>query len=218
MKLVLVRLLGMTLILSAASASPALAADELGLSLDGVNWSSSISDPLFDPSFRWVPGDSETATFYVRNQGGSAGDLVVDVIGSQAGSLLDSGGLHITATGGEGDWVTVSESGTHRLLTAPEIADGAVAPIDVKVSFDESSPNQTQLLAAEMTFRITLSESVPGGSGTAGGSGTNTDGSGLPGSGAPELRWIAAIGAILFGTGLALVARRRDAGREEAHV
>lgn len=209
----LARLAGVALILAATSASPATAAGELGLSLDGVNWASSITDPLFDPSFRWVPGDSETETFYVRNQGGSAGDLAVDVIGSQAGALLDSSDLHITARGGGGDWVTVSESGTHRLLTAPDIADGAEAPIDVNVSFDGASPNQTQLLAADLAFRITLSESSPGGPDN------GSDGGGLlPGTGAPELGWLIAIGAALIGIGLAFVSRRREQVGVDAHV
>lgn len=215
MNSVFARLLGLTLIVSAV-AVPSAYADEVGLSLDGVTWVESISDPLFDPSLRWVPGDSHTVRVFVRNQGGSPGDLTVEVIGSQAGGLLDSGDLHITATGEGGEWVTVSEGGTHRLLMAPDIADGSVEAIDVNVSFDESSPNQTQLLAADLTFLITISESKAG-AGTNGGPGADAGGL-LPGTGATELRWITAIAAILVGIGLALVGRRRDKVREEAHV
>ncbi|MEO6470750.1 MAG: hypothetical protein ABIR57_02835, partial [Aeromicrobium sp.] len=191
--------------------SPAFAADELALSVDGVHWTQSISDPLFDESMRWVPGDSETATFYIRNQGGTAGDLTVDVIGSQAGQLLESGDLHITARGGGGMWSVVSAPGNHRLLSAPNIPDGQVSPIDLNVSFDATSTNPTRLRSAELTFRVTLSESAAGGSGSNGSSS-----SGLPGAGAAELRWYSATGALLIGIGMALVLRRREG--ESSHV
>jgi len=197
----------MTLILASTSASPALAAGELGLSLDGTHWTQSISTPLFDPSFRWVPGDAETETFFVRNQGGSRGDLTIDIVSSTAGGLIDSGDLHVTAKGGGGTWTTVSQDGTHRLLTAPNIADGQVSPIDVKVSFDATSTNTTQLLASELTFRITLSESEPSDSDDA-----------LPDTGAPDVLLFFALSALLIGTGLGLVTRHNEPTREVHHV
>ena len=209
------RLLGVTFFLAATAASPAQAANELGLSLDGVHWSASISSPLFDPSFRWVPGDSETATFFVRNQGETAGDLTVDAVGSSMGNLLDSGDLHIKATGGGGKWTVVSEPGNHRLLTAPNIPDGQVVPIKVNVAFDYSSPNSTQLRAAEVNFLVTLSESIPAGSSNGG---DDDKGGFLPGTGAPEVRWIVVIGAMLIGIGFAFVSRGREPDEEEVHV
>ena len=102
-------------------------------------------------------------------------------------------------------WSTVSAPGTHRLLSAPNIPDGQVEPIDVNVEFDALSSNPTQVRSAELKFRVTLSESTSDGSGSNAGSG-----SGLPGTGAPELRWYAAIGAMLIGVGLAFVSRRRE--------
>lgn len=210
MKRRLGRLVGMSLILASTSSAPASAAGELGLSLDGTHWLSSISSPLFEPSFRWVPGDSETETFFVRNQSGSTGYLTVDILGSTADNLIESGALRITAKGGGGNWTTVSEGGTQRLLTAPNIADGKVSAIKVTVSFDASSTNPTQLLASEMTFRITLSESA---------SGAVTDaGDALPDSGAPNVLLLAALSAIFIGTGLGLVTRRNEPTREVHHV
>lgn len=208
MKRVLARLTGMTLILAGSAAAPASAANTLGLSLDGVRWSQSISDPLFDSSMRWVPADSTTATFYIRNQGGTTGDLAVDILGSQIGNLLDSGDLHITAKGGGGKWTTVSEGGEHRLLTAPYVPVGQVAAIKVNVALDPTSANLTQLRAATLNFRVTLAESLAGGPRSSAGS--PNSGSELPGTGSPELRWYAAIGAMLIGAGLAFVTRRRE--------
>ncbi len=192
-----------------SSAAPARAAGELGLSVDGVTWAPSINTPLFDSSMTWVPGDSETVMFYLRNQGGSAGNLTVDVIGSKAGDLLDSGDLHITATGGGGDWAVVSQSGQHRLLTAPNIADGSVTPITVNATFDTSSLNLTELTSANVRFLVTLSQA----------SAVGGDGDGLlPDTGAPDLRMYVALSAILLGTGLGFVTRRNQPQREVNHV
>ena len=156
---------------------------------------------------RWVPGDSEHATFFVRNNGGSAGDLTVDVLGSSAGKLLDSGSLQITAKGGGGAWTSVSAPGRHRLLTAPRVPDGKVEPIAVNVAFDSAAINMTQLRAAKLGFRVTLSEST-----------SASPGSPLPDTGAPDLRWYAALSAILIGIGLALVSRRNESPRKVHHV
>jgi LPXTG-motif cell wall-anchored protein len=197
---------------SAASA----ATGGLEVSMDGSTWVDSISDPLFDSDLRWVPGDARTASFFVRNQGGSTADLTVDVIGSTAGGLLDSGDLSITATGGGGVWEAANSPGTHRLLTTPDVADGATEEIEVTVAFNGASPNQTQLLAAELTFLVTLTDDRAGGPGEDDdeGDGGRDDGDGslgglLPDTGATLMRWVAVIAAILLGTGLAVLARRR---------
>lgn len=211
MKGILVRLIGMTSILAATSITPAFASGRLGLSVDGVHWSQSITRSLFDQTMRWVPGDSETATFFVRNQGGTPGDLAVDVLGSHTDDLVNSRHLHITAQGGGGSWTTVSDGGTHRLLTEPNIPNGHVDAIRVNVALDFSSPNQTQIQAADLNFRVTLSESLPHGD-------TGGNSSELPGTGAPETAWYSAIGAMLIGIGLAFVSKRREHDQEEANV
>ncbi|MDR7086717.1 hypothetical protein J2X11_001556 [Aeromicrobium panaciterrae] len=202
----------MTLILASSSASSAVAAGELELSLDGTHWMSSITTPLFDPSLRWVPGDSETEAFFIRNQGGSSGDLTVDILGPAADGLIESGDLHVTAKGGGGDWTAVSEGGIHRLLTAPDLADGAVSKIKVNVAYDPSSTNPTQLLASQLTFRVTLSESAPNGD-------VGDAGAGLPDTGAPNLLFYAVLSALLLGTGLGLVSNSNELSESsgEAH-
>jgi LPXTG-motif cell wall-anchored protein len=208
-------LAGMTTVLVASSVSAARAADELGLSADGVHWSLSLSQPLFDSSQLWVPGDSETARFYVRNQGGTPADLTIDILGSTTSDLFDTGDLHVTAVGGGATWVTVSERGEHRLLTRPDLADGAAVPIDVTVALDADSTNVSQFRSAQLDFRVTLAEVV------ADGTGTDDDGSGgspLPGTGSTASPWILPIGAMLLGLGLALVSRRRSERSERPHV
>ena len=43
----------------------------LQLSLDGVTWTESIRQPLFDPDTRCVPGDTRTARFFVPATAGA---------------------------------------------------------------------------------------------------------------------------------------------------
>lgn len=215
-------------------AGPAAAASELGLSNDGVTFSSSLPDPLFDSAIRWVPGDSRTATFYVRNQSTDVGSLAVDVLGGHLGTLMDSGDIRITVTGGGGVTTPASDGIEHRVLTASGISGGATFPIAVTVDFSESSTNETQLISTDLKFRVTLTQSSPvnpGGTGTDGtgtgsGSGSGNDshngsgnGSGLlPDTGAPYTTWIVALGSILLGTGIAVTSRRRNNPTGESDV
>lgn len=186
----------------------ARAEDELDLSRDGRTWTSTIDAPLFDESMRWVPGDSESAHFFVRGRGGTAGDLTVDVVSTASDQLLRSGDLRITARGGGGDWTPVDAAGTRRLLTTPNIPDGAVVPVTVTATFDAAATNTSELRETRLRFRVALTESIPE-SGTAapkeGGAGR--DGGLLPETGGPAL-WLAVAGTLLAGAGASLISRR----------
>jgi len=233
--------------MSVALAAPAAAADELGVSKDGVTWSSEFPSTLFDNATRWVPGDSRNATFYIRNQNAKSGKLTIDILGNHAGTLLDLDVLHITANGGGAAWTPVSDGAEHRLLTDSRIPSGGIVPINVTVDFDDTSTNGSQLLSTDLQFRVTLSQDdiplsvgpgEPGGDGEQGGGseggggnepggGSETQGGGsliksvsghLPGTGAPDITWIAFIGSILLGTGIAVVSRRRNDSQGESHA
>lgn len=186
----------------------ARAEDELDLSRDGRTWTATIDAPLFDESMRWVPGDSETAQFYVRGRGGTAGDLTVDVISTPSDQLLESGDLRITARGGGGAWTPVDEAGTQRLLSTPDIADGAVVPVTVTATFDAAATNMTELRATRLRFRVAMTESIPESDAATPGQGSVADGGGLlPDTGGPALWWAAA-GVALAGLGGLMVSRR----------
>ena len=148
--------LGGVVIAVSTSAAPAVAADELALSRDGEHWFSTIDAPLLAGPTRWVPGDSSTARFYVRNQAGDVGDLTVDVIGTRV--LLGTGDLEVAARGGGGEWTTVYQGGTHRLVTSPRIPPGEARAVDVRVSFDPAATNSSQLLSGNLHFRVTLTD------------------------------------------------------------
>jgi len=190
---------------------PASAANEIGLSRNGVTFTSSLSGSLFDPAFVWVPGDVESETFYVRNQGGDTARLTVDILGEQVSELIESGDLHVTATSGS-QGTTISSAGDHRLLTVPDVQADQIVPVKVTVAFDEASTNETQLLSSDLTFRINLKQtSAVLGEG-------DEDGDGLlPDTGAMTPLWLAGLAAICIGSGAALISRRRTHTEGASH-
>lgn len=187
---------------------PAAASDELGLSRDGTTWAPDLSDPLFEAAVRWVPGDSRTASFYVRNQSGQAGTLSLDILGTATDSLMQTGDLSVEAHGAGGDWTPVTEPGTHRLLSAGQVPSSATRRVDVTVTFDPASSNQSQVRSLDLALQVRLIQDVED---NTPGDDASDDGLGLlPDTGGPS-PWTVAIaaGLVLVGT---LTARRRGAG------
>ncbi|WP_254052321.1 LPXTG cell wall anchor domain-containing protein [Aeromicrobium sp. A1-2] len=182
--------------------APAFADARIGLSRDGVTFAPTLSSTLFDPDLRWVPGDSRTATFYVRNQADEPATLSVDVVGTHIDSLLETGYLTISVRGGGGRWRETSATGTHRLVSEIGVGTGDSARIDVSVAFapEATNPSQTQNLA--LAFRILLSQDVE--------AAVAPDRDGLlPDTGAPA-SWSFIIGLTLVGAGTILVHKRRE--------
>jgi hypothetical protein len=204
---------GMVMMLTAA---PAQAANELGLSRDGITWAPELADPLFDSSVIWVPGDVRSESFFVRNQTQLDGRLSIDILGTSIHTLLDTGDLDIDAQGAGGAWVSVSTPGTHRLLSEGSVPAGSARKVVVTVHFDPASTNESQLKSLELAFRVRLVQDLTAdgsdGSDGSGGSGDSDDGSSmLPGTGAPPMWWgIAGFAAL----GVGVVATRRARPRE----
>jgi LPXTG-motif cell wall-anchored protein len=204
-----IAILAAAVIASLTVASPAMADDELSVSNDGVTFARDLSAPLFDPAVKWVPGDVRTATVYVRNNDELRGLLDVDLLGNHVGDLLDSGDIHVTASAGTGTSGVASDGSERRILSNAKVDGGDVVPVAVTVSFDFSSPNETQLRSTDIRLRFTLTQNeFP----------RADDGNGeLPDTGAPTL-WILALGSILLGTGVAIVSRRRHTHLGDSHV
>lgn len=211
-------LLGSLLVALAAlggSVGTATAAGELGLSPDGVHWAAALPAPIFDPAFRWVPGDSETATFYVRNQAKSAGALDVTMLAPQVHDLIDSGDLIVSARFANNPWVSVSTPGAHNLIDSVTVPPKGVRKITIRVNFDPTSTNDTQDEQLDLRFKVTLSQrgaSVsPPHNGTGHGS-SGTGSSGLPVTGANVSPLMLLVAGLLCvgGAGLALVGRRTN--------
>jgi LPXTG-motif cell wall-anchored protein len=201
----------------------AWARNEIAVSLDGRTWRPEIREPLFDPAFRWVPGDGVTKSFFVRNAGPTKATMTVDVVSVDPSRLLP--GLAIHARAGDGPWRPLGDAaGRDRLLT-DAVRLGGVVRVDVRVDFDRGSTNRFQRKRLGLDFLVTLSQHRAGpeepetsdGTGGSGGSGGSAGSSGglLAGTGSSVQEWLVGLGAALVGSGLGLVVARRR--QEHSH-
>jgi LPXTG-motif cell wall-anchored protein len=209
--------------------APAQAAGELGLSPDGVHWAATLPAPIFDPAFRWVPGDSETASFYVRNQAKEAGALTVTMLAPAVHDLIDSGDLTVSAQFENKPFVSVTTAGAHTLVDAVTVPPKGVRKITIRVAFDPTSPNSTEDKLLDLRFGVTLTQRgsavSPPQTGTGhgnGGTGVSAPG-GLPntGSDTSPLMLLLAVLLCVGGAALAVVSQRTThatKAKEEAHA
>jgi len=226
-----VSFMGMTVFVLSFGAAPAYADDELGLSRDGTNWSQSLSKPLFPADVIWVPGDIRIASFWVRNQGPTGSEVILDVVGKgkaasaganagasssvSAASLLKDGDIHLAARSDDGPWVDLDNGDDSNRLSTSATPVGAQARVEVRATYDAAATEQAKFRDLGFSLSVTIQPFT----GLGGGQSNSTQPPGaqeiagfLPGTGAPKVMWIAAIGAMLIGVGLSLVEGRR---REE---
>lgn len=197
--------LGVALVLVTGGATAAQAAEHIGLSTDGQHWAPTLTKPLFDPSDRWVPGDSRTAAFSVRNQGPSAGTLRIEVRSDDPDQLLRNDDITLQARTG-GSWVDLDESRPARRVATSVIAARAHSRLEIRATFDARSGNQSQADQARLGFVVHLSGDSPSpGDGSAAGPRGP-----LPHTGAQGIGWLLIIAAMSIGVGIAL----RRAGRQ----
>lgn len=217
-----IRLLVVTVLgLLVATAVPAAAADELGISPDGVTWASSLPGPLFDPALRWVPGDSETRSFWVRNQSTDDGVLTITMLTGPVESLIDTGDLTVSAKVDDGDYTSASTSGPRRLVNQVSVAPGEEREVTVKVDVDPESPNASQDLKLDLDFRVSLTQDTtavqPPSNGGGGNGGVAGPGDDLPDTGTVVTPVMLLLAALLVASGIGFVgfARRRTTRLEE---
>lgn len=166
------------------------------ISPDGRTWSADLPAPLFDPSLRWVPGDTRTSSFYVENRGASPAEVGLKVSAADGGSLLGTGDVLLRARVAGGPWEAVpGEIGEP--LDSVAVGVGESRRIDVRAVLRAASSNLSQTASVALSFVVQLTEKAPS-------PGT------IPATGAPELRGLLFLAALCVGTGLALV--RRTAG------
>lgn len=216
----LASLMTLTTLLFCLLPSAAHAADELDLSWDGQTWSKELSQPMFDAMVDWVPGDVETASFYVRNQGDSGANLTVAVVTRDEDGLLRFQDIKLAARIGAEEWVSLESTEKNFRLNSGALPAGEARKVEVRAQFDLSSPNRSQLKQLALNFRVTLSEAQgspedPGpGEPQPTGPGHVDDGNdgSLPNSGAPAVGWVIVAAGIAVGSGLTLIRRSK---REE---
>ncbi|WP_051485789.1 hypothetical protein [Nocardioides sp. J54] len=207
------------------AAAPASADDEVGLSRDGAAWTRQLDAPLFDSGFIWVPGDVEEASFLVRNDGPSDGELSVDVLADDPDGLLASDAFLLEARLGSGEWVEVVGGTTTLAPAVLDVPEGARTRVTVRGTFlPDTTEHQDEL--ASLRVRVTLSESGDVGGVDDGDDGDDGDGDGsvggqdgLPATGSSlDATWLW-LAAGLVGSGIALVhpgRGRREVPREQA--
>lgn len=190
------------------SAAPAVADAEpdVELSVDGVTWGPDLTVPLFDPDIRWVPGDTRSATFRVRNSSGDPARLSVDVLGTAVHSLLDTGSLTVAARGGGGAWKVISTPGTHRLVSAVPVAPGGSSRVEIVVAFSAAAANQSMRQDLDLRFRLRLTQAAPEG---------HTGVHDLPDTGGPPPQFLL-LGAALAVAGIHQITRTSRKGATHA--
>jgi hypothetical protein len=222
---------GLTSALTAAAASP------LGLSWDGRTWSTSLSGRLFDGPRLMVPGDSATGRFFVRNMSSDAAMLRVQyrlppspLIGRQA--------VQVAVRVGSDAWTTLTTSDSFLPVTTTSLDQGSMVAVRVRATFNPNAGNSLKSLMEPITFRVTLTESVPGpgttsttpsssaptsGAGSTAtthgttGAAAPTGGGGLAFTGVEALGLLLVAGAALVGAGLALLTGGRLLRRRGEH-
>jgi hypothetical protein len=193
--------------------SAAVADGELGLSADGQTWGRNLSKPLFDPAFRWVPGDRETASFWVRNQSDGPAVLDVTMVGSAVDSLIRTGDLTVRVVTESGAAGSTSTPGSHSLVRSLRVPRGQSERVDVTVDFDRASTNESEVKNLNLAFDVRLTQDTTAadrGTGDDDGSGHRDDDRdvGLPGTGGPSW-WVFPLGTALVAGGVALATRTR---------
>lgn len=184
-----------------------------GLSRDGVSWGTHLEQPLFDPDFRWVPGDVETKTFFVRNQSEDGGLLSLVVRGTAVEGLLRTHDLGVLARADGRSWQHLSGPGSHDLLAGASLASGEQSMVQVRVAFGAPSLNRSQSLPVDLDFEVGMEKDTRGLSAGTDSAPASTAG-GLPSGAGGPYAWLAYVGAALLFTGTAIAAYSR---RKEDH-
>lgn len=195
-------------------AARASAAGELGLSWDGRTWQPDLTGPIFHSPQRWVPGDSASGRFYVRNQSADPASLAVEYR-LPPSELMSADDLQIQARIDTGDWVTLAEGTTWLPVTDTTLAVGNQLPVDVRAVFEPASANRSQGESTPLSFHVILSGDVlvPGGP-----SSSRPAAAGdrhLSDTGVHDIGLLVVTGGGLVGIGLALIVPWRR-GRENS--
>lgn len=194
------------------SASPARAAEEIELSHDGDTWGESLTMPLFDADTLWVPGDEQTVSFHVRNQGQGQAALTVEVQPTDTDSLLADEHIELAVRTQGSDWQNVRNGDPVSVRMPADLAIEEAAEVELHAVFDPESSNASQRGEVSLDVVVTLSGDVPDG-------GDEDDvppdagdvppdaGDGLPGTGIGGPWWVLWCAATLLIIGL--LARRQ---------
>jgi len=159
--------LAAALVLAPLQVSPAAAAGELQLSLDGTSWSSTLGAPVFRGGDALVPGSSIDGALFVRNATAEPAWVRVGVSGLTVTSAEFAVSMSLTTIG----TTTDNASGSTSRLSAGDILcndflrrsapipAGGIVRIDASLSFSANVGGTTaQNEAAAVAFIAELSD------------------------------------------------------------
>ncbi len=196
-------LAGLALVLGTTPAVAAQQQPALSLSRDGQRWAAWLDRPLFEPSRRWVPGDTQTATVWVRNLSSSPADLDLRVLGGGGGSAGAFRDLELSVAVG-GMPVVLDSGHVSRLaaLTGP-------TRVDLTLTLPARATDRAQQRVTAVSLRVGLTHVGAGTGRTPSGSEVPLSGLSepvgghLPGRGAPPFGLPLAVVAVVVAVGAA---------------
>ena len=122
-------------------AGPSRPSPTVSFSSDGLTWSSSLPNPLFDKRIRWVPGDSRTSTFHVFNETDRGGNVQVFATSSNPALV-------------EALEVTIDRAQVNVACAFVEVLPHEKRRIDTTVAMAVNAGNDTQNSSADLDFVV----------------------------------------------------------------
>lgn len=210
------RLVLLAAVLLVAATAPARAEDELLVSGDGTTWSVAVTQPLFDPTVRWVPGDYRDSGFWVRNTTDQAARVELSFTSQDVNALVADGNLMLKVRTTAAAWQPLLVERAQHVVAAT-IPGGSTTEVLVRATLATNASNatMTDLAHLDFTARLTSVDAAPivPPPGEPPTSPAPTDpGSGgvrLPGTGAVIPGWLVVVGLATLGAGIALVGGAR---------
>lgn len=166
MRRIIVGAIGLGLALAAlAPATPAHAAGSIGISKDGVTYGTSFPGTLFDQTWVLVPLDTESESFYIRNDTAEPAFLRITLRDVTYSDPAYGAALTVSAT-------TPAESGSPRSLTSATpcailvegqtVAPGEVVPITAVLALGDLNGAVGQNATADFSVRVELHDTSTG--------------------------------------------------------
>jgi hypothetical protein len=144
-------------------AGPAAANGTIDVSSDGIGYRPALPGALFGPHVELVPGDSESARFYLRNSGDEAGHLRITMREVASTDSDFAGALTVSASTSAiaGDPISIAAaSPCWVLLEQAELAPGEVLPITTTVALGNLDGVAGQGATAHFALRVTLGDAA----------------------------------------------------------
>lgn len=149
----------------AVALAPALSAQAAGtiqVSDDGVTYGATYPGVLFDGISTFVPGDTQTEVFYLRNSGPDAGYVRITVYGAAGDpALLSSLSLRASVPARSGPDVVVSSAAPCWVLNEGIfLAAGATLSVTTTLTLDAAAGNPTQKSVANFGVGVNLTDTA----------------------------------------------------------